>query len=383
MRLCTISRDGCHIALSRGSLIYSQLAHVASGQLEEIMKKQILALLSATALLAVSTQAMATQVSGAVNVDNRFAVVVSQNGTNTVVYTAPSNYTWGREATRFKFNVDESNLERCHISLVNWGDGAVAEGFAGVFKGDKGAVYTGGSGWTAKESTINSGGFSNVPSASVINSIVPATSGGVTDLGSTQSHPTWGSVKPFYTPADFGMGSIPGNFNWIRPAGTNKTTKKHFVYSTPCSNLVKEAPKAIHMPGEHFQCYNLEKGDHIKTERVVVKDQFGKSDVVIGKPRMLCNPSAKVHNGKEYRIRNEKRHLVCYDYVRPPRIRPQNLRINNQFAPDEVVATRSQMFCVPSSKEHIDKIGRVTPSKSDPRPRRSDIRPSERPMPRR
>ncbi|MEP4052392.1 MAG: hypothetical protein ABJN22_09115 [Litorimonas sp.] len=339
------------------------------------MSKKIISTLLTTALLCASTSAMAAQIDGAVNVDNRFMVVVSQNGVNTVVYTAPSNYTWGAAATRFSFNIADDDLKQCKINLINWGDGSVAEGFAGVFKGADGTVYTGGSGWTTSESSIPNGGFSPVPNQNTVNSIVPATGGGFTNLGSTQNNSTWGSVKPFYTTNDFGGSAIPTDFNWIRPAGTSKTTKNHFVYSTDCSNLVKPAPVAVHMPGEHFQCYRLEKGDRIKTERVVVMDQFGKSEVVLGKPRMLCNPSAKVHNGKEFRIENEKRHLVCYDYVRQQEVKSHNLRINNQFAPDDVVSTKREMFCVPSSKEHTDKI-----KPKDTRFDRRDIR--KRPEPR-
>jgi len=107
------------------------------------------------------------------------------------------------------------------------------------------------------------------------------------------------------------------------------------------------------MPGEHFQCYNLEKGDRVKSKAITIADQFGKSEVVIGRPKMLCNPSSKTHRGKNYRIRNKERHLVCYDYVKQNRVRPQNLKINNQFAPDEVVSTQREMFCVPSYKEHV------------------------------
>lgn len=339
------------------------------------MSNKFISTLLTTALICASTSAMAAQIDGAVNVDNRFMVVVSQNGVNTVVYTAPANYSWGQTATRFSFNIEDDDLKQCRVNLINWGDGSVAEGFAGVFKGANGAVYTGGSGWTTSESSIPNGGFSPVPNQNTINAIVPATGGGFTNLGSTQNNSTWGSVKPFYTSNDFGAGSIPSNFNWIRPAGTNKTTKNHFVYSTACSNLVNPAPVAVNMPGEHFQCYKLEKGDRVKSESIVVTDQFGKSEVVIGRPRMLCNPSAKVHNGKEYGVRNKERHLVCYDYVKQSRVRPQNLKINNQFAPDDVVSTQREMFCVPSSKEHTDKI-----KPKDTRFNRGDIR--KRPEPR-
>ena len=123
------------------------------------------------------------------------------------------------------------------------------------------------------------------------------------------------------------------------------------------------------MKGEHFQCYKLEKGDRLKPETITISDQFGRSQAVLGTPRMLCNPSTKIHNKKEFGILNKERHLVCYDYVKQERVEPQELKINNQFAPDDVVSTEREMFCVPSFKEHMDR----GPQKIDER------RPRERP----
>lgn len=106
--------------------------------------------------------------------------------------------------------------------------------------------------------------------------------------------------------------------------------------------------------GEHYQCYMLEKGDELKEERIQIRDQFGRSEVVLGRPVMLCNPSQKIHNGKTFKIQDEVRHLVCYDYK--TRVRPdaQELRIATQFGNDEVVATRRELFCAPAGKAHID-----------------------------
>jgi len=122
----------------------------------------------------------------------------------------------------------------------------------------------------------------------------------------------------------------------------------------------------------------LEKGDRVKPEQIVIEDQFGKSEVVLGQPRMLCNPSAKRHRDKLYRVENEKRHLVCYDIVKQGKVEKHELNINNQFGPDDVVSTRRRTFCVPSLKEHIDKAGdikdtryeRVRPRRPEPRQQR-------------
>jgi len=107
------------------------------------------------------------------------------------------------------------------------------------------------------------------------------------------------------------------------------------------------------MPGEHFQCYSLKAGETLEPETIYIRDQFGESKAVLGKPRVLCNPSMKTHKDKTYDILNKERHLVCYDYVKRPERRENKVAINNQFAPDDVVAGRNQFFCVPSSKRHI------------------------------
>jgi hypothetical protein len=184
------------------------------------------------------------------------------------------------------------------------------------------------------------------------------------------------SASNFYTNSgDFFNGAIPSNMAWVKPVGAGTTTDKRWVFSSPCSGLVKSAK---HMEGEHFQCYKLEKGDRLKPETITIRDQFGRSNAVLGRPRMLCNPSSKVHGKKKYNIRNKERHLVCYDYVKQQRTRAHNLKINNQFAPDDVRSGEREMFCVPSSKVHTDrkdtvkdtKFERVRPKRPEPRQQR-------------
>ena len=124
-----------------------------------------------------------------------------------------------------------------------------------------------------------------------------------------------------------------------------------------------------HMPGEHFQCYGVEKGDQLKSEYISVRDQFGAARIVLGKPVMLCNPSQKTHRGKSFDIENKERHLVCYNIIKQEQNRPISVQINNQFAPDDIYASQRRMFCVPSSKKHLrDKPITGEPIKDRARP---------------
>lgn len=125
------------------------------------------------------------------------------------------------------------------------------------------------------------------------------------------------------------------------------------VRPIPNLNLIEYPPVPM---GEHYQCYSLEKGKDVKDERIQILDQFGRSEVVLGRPVMLCNPSEKVHNGKTFKRIDEKRHLVCYNYRKQDRVEPQNLRIQTQFGNDEVVSSRREFFCAPAGKAHVERI---------------------------
>lgn len=342
------------------------------------MRKQIISSLLATALLTVSTSAMAAQIDGAVNADNRFAVAVTQNGNVVSKYVAPSNYDW-RTTQRFSLKTPE-DLKQCRVNVIIWGDNAVAEGFAGVLKGDKGHVYTGGTGSSgfasATQSSIPSGGNSNAPS----NVQISAMAGTLGASPSNISSPVWGPASNYSTGSDFFNGAVPGNFAWVKPQGAGTTTNRHWVFSSPCGDLVNPGmPDRIDVPGDHFQCYMIEKGDKLKPETLYIKDQFGDSKAVLGRPLMLCNPSSKQHNRKEYGVRDEKRHLVCYDYANNQERVSQSVMINNQMGPDKIVVRKRETFCVPSYKYHLDKEGNViqTEDKGDdrvkPRPRPRNI----------
>ncbi|HHI88352.1 MAG TPA: hypothetical protein ENK01_00230 [Hellea balneolensis] len=131
--------------------------------------------------------------------------------------------------------------------------------------------------------------------------------------------------------------------------------------------------------GDHFQCYRLEKGDRVKPQTIYIKDQFGGTKAVLGRPVMLCNPSFKVHNGKEYPVRDKKRHLVCYNYVKQERPRSQSLYINTQFGADKVISTRRELFCAPAGKAHLPGRGEPPRPTFPGKPIKMETKPIKRP----
>jgi hypothetical protein len=109
---------------------------------------------------------------------------------------------------------------------------------------------------------------------------------------------------------------------------------------------------AVPVPGDHYQCYRVIEGRALKPELITVSDQFSsKTQLVLARPVMLCNPSNKLHNGIKYGVEFKQRHLVCYEPIKQSdQPVKRRVHINNQFAPDELTTAERQMFCVPSSK---------------------------------
>ena len=335
------------------------------------------------ATLALSCVADAAPVTGSINVDNDFIVVLSVTDsnnvtTNTVEYKGLHGSAWHRRED-FTIEVPSDNTNKhCSVNVIAWGDRAVSQGFAGIFRGPNGVIYTGGPGITAQATGIASNGWAQTggPTTTEIDTIVAGNfqpnpfeiPGTVT--GSTNP---WGTIN--YSSV---MAGVPaGSFQWIWPT-SNQMTGQYSAFRMDCGSVVKQVPPPppplpdpIDVPGDHFQCYMIEKGDRLKRETLYIKDQFGESKAVLGRPVMLCNPSYKTHNRKKYGVRDEKRHLVCYKYVNKQERVSESVMINNQMAADKVVATKRELFCVPSEKYHLDANGNVieTEEKGDDRVR--------------
>ncbi len=197
-----------------------------------------LAAFAATLSLGATAAQAQSQIKGAVNADNQFAVVVNYNGVpaQTVINTAGSGYSWGT-TRKFDFTVQNDKINQCHIDVITWGDGGVREGMAGVFRGNQGTVFSGGPGFTALETNItrNFSSLSNSTIASIGAMNVSSSPTPITPVQGGQ----WGTINS-YSPSDFG-GPIPGpsNFRWIKPQGAGTTSSKYYVFRIGCGSLAK------------------------------------------------------------------------------------------------------------------------------------------------
>ncbi len=113
----------------------------------------------------------------------------------------------------------------------------------------------------------------------------------------------------------------------------------------------KPTPKTVDVKGEHYQCYRIVDAPTLAPENITVGDQFGKAQLVLARPIMLCNPSVKVHNGKNYGVLNKLVHQICYSVVKQAAGQPtRKVRTANQFTTADMAVGERQMFCVPSYK---------------------------------
>ena len=313
--------------------------------------KTLKQILIGSCLVSASICASATTVTGNMTADNDFIVVVKQgNNQPNVVYRGVQNW---RKVENFTFDVnsDPRSLKTCKISVIAWGDGSSKQGLAGILKADN-TAYTGSGAFKAHQSSITSSGWAQNggPNSSQIATLIsaptnnPYTFNNGTVISGT---PPWGAMN-------FALAnSVNTNlFRWIWST-SNLTKKTYSVFTIPCGKVVKAVEKPKDMKGEHFQCYNVEKGDMLKPESIMIEDQFGRTEAVLGKPVMLCNPSHKRHGRKNFKILRKERHLVCYNLLKQNRVKSHELKINNQFAPDDIVSGQREMFCVPSWKKHI------------------------------
>lgn len=105
--------------------------------------------------------------------------------------------------------------------------------------------------------------------------------------------------------------------------------------------------------GNHWQCYRAGGPLAMQPVPITVGDQFGKANIVLGQPIMVCNPSTKSHKGKQYGVTNPQIHLVCYNIVKqlPPVTR--QVKTRNQFGDHSLITGLRTMFCAPSYKKVI------------------------------
>lgn len=305
--------------------------------------------------------AEAATVTGIVTADNDFIVVTSPN--NAIARRSVDGNQW-RKPQRFSFEVDE-NDPKCAVNVIAWGDGSSVQGLAAAFQGNAGTVFTGGGGISALQTTIPAppNQWASTVSASTIAQVIGQMDALTAPPPNPQSFPgtvlapgtnPWGSQSP-NSWAPLIHSSNQNSFRWVWPStAPNNVRKPVFsVFRIACNRLVKQVTARPNpMPGEHYQCYDVQRGERLRREQITVEDQFGSAQVVLGRPVMHCNPSAKKHRGGYFDIQRKERHLVCYEVETKAGVRRFDLEVGNQFTTQRIVTGQRRMFCVPSHKRH-------------------------------
>jgi hypothetical protein len=111
------------------------------------------------------------------------------------------------------------------------------------------------------------------------------------------------------------------------------------------------AAQTVDVPGDHYQCYRVVRSKALTPETITVADQFGRAQMILARPVMLCNPSVKLHREKRYLVKSPELHLVCYEPARKEKPQVRHVRIGNQFQIIDLNVAERTMFCVPSNKK--------------------------------
>jgi hypothetical protein len=101
---------------------------------------------------------------------------------------------------------------------------------------------------------------------------------------------------------------------------------------------------------DHFQCHRIVGGGPAVDAKVELEDQFGTRRTEVGKPKLVCNPTLKIHNAQPFPPVNPTAHLVCYK-IKPRDLAPPiDVKTINQFGKERVRAKTAVRLCVPSTK---------------------------------
>ncbi|MCP5397138.1 MAG: hypothetical protein H6918_10495 [Sphingomonadaceae bacterium] len=299
------------------------------------------------------------------------ATIMADNGALMVMETSPGQYNvipasvagiWPKMHT-FAFDLpdDAQGLRSCKLHIIAWGDGAVRQGLVAHVAGPAAFTYTG-----APNGPLNKVRLSSVthPGTTAAGQAMASTNAGAAaiingaaPLGQLYMSPTiasggsgWGNYTlPALTQAS------ELRFVWDGTGQTlNANPRNYRVVSMPCTGIANPVEPTA-MKGDHFQCYQVMEGQALKPEQITLRDQFGRKQVVLGKPVYMCNPTVKTHGKKTYEVERPERHLVCYDIIRqPPPRRPIRVQTGDQFTSQQMTLGGSRIVCVPSSKKRLD-----------------------------
>lgn len=106
---------------------------------------------------------------------------------------------------------------------------------------------------------------------------------------------------------------------------------------------------------DHFKVYRVLHADKVPDKVVGLKDQFGSDEVKLGPPVTLAVPVAKRVGDKKYPIQNERAHLLIFPI--DARDIQKTIKIQNQFARGpRVLVVRSLGLGVPSVKKEWKQL---------------------------
>jgi hypothetical protein len=117
---------------------------------------------------------------------------------------------------------------------------------------------------------------------------------------------------------------------------------------TPSLKNVNPDPRGGPPPPvwNHYLCYDALKGP-LLNQRVTLIDQFGNVQVVVLAAKYFCNPVEKNDQGKIYPIIDKTAHLACYQVDNPlPDI--NNITTIDQFGFWKTTIDRNDCLCVPA-----------------------------------
>jgi hypothetical protein len=131
----------------------------------------------------------------------------------------------------------------------------------------------------------------------------------------------------------------------------NQFGKQELVIGKPMGLLVptEKIEKGSGFPRnlDHYKVYSVLESKPVERS-VMLKDQFDSGKVRIGKPSHFCVPVLKKHK-KESPIVNEKAHITIYE-IEPTKNYDLVIRVRDQFGKRKVPIDKSALLGVPTLK---------------------------------
>ena len=99
----------------------------------------------------------------------------------------------------------------------------------------------------------------------------------------------------------------------------------------------------------HYQCYEVTSVQAFRPVEVKLRDQFGRSQVMLQKPNYICAPVQKNNS----RPSDSRTHLVCYFGFDAQPVN-KKVRVENQFGKDVLGVGKPVFVCAPSLKAIVN-----------------------------